>query len=157
MECHMPTPTPQHKTLARLAANWIGDDTMFPSQWDPKGGTARSTFKTQMACDGFFLVGDYAQERDGKVVYRGHGVFGYDEKDGVFTMYWFDSMGGGGYTTPSKGKWHGDTLQFEQVTPMGHMRHVYEFESANRMTFRIDVSRDGANFAPMMASRYRHG
>ncbi|MEK7820622.1 MAG: MotA/TolQ/ExbB proton channel family protein, partial [Pseudomonadota bacterium] len=40
-----------------------------------------------------FLITDYAQERDGKIHYRGHGAYGGDAARGRYTMYWFDSMG----------------------------------------------------------------
>ncbi len=43
--------------------------------------------------DGFFLVQDYVEEKDGRIVYRGHGVFGFDPDAKAYTWYWVDSMG----------------------------------------------------------------
>jgi hypothetical protein len=89
----MPKPTTHHGKLEKLAGTWVGEEKMNPSPWDPKGGAARGVMEARMDLDGFYLVGDYRQERDGKVTYRGHGVYGYDAKKGDYTMYWFDAMG----------------------------------------------------------------
>lgn len=37
---HMPKPTEHHAKLEMLAGQWQGTETMYPSQWDPEGGTA---------------------------------------------------------------------------------------------------------------------
>ena len=40
MQMEMPTVTDSHKRLHRLAGSWLGQETMHPSPWDPKGGAA---------------------------------------------------------------------------------------------------------------------
>ena len=89
----MPKPTPQHQRLRGLVGSWKGDEKMHPSPWDPKGGTAKGFFESRLDLDGMFVISEYRQERDGKVTYRGYGVFGWDSKQNAYTMYWFDSMG----------------------------------------------------------------
>ena len=37
----MPKPTEHHKRFEAMAGRWRGTETMYPSQWDPKGGTAQ--------------------------------------------------------------------------------------------------------------------
>jgi hypothetical protein len=39
----MPKPTPGHARLGKQAGHWEGEEEMFPSQWDPKGGAAWNT------------------------------------------------------------------------------------------------------------------
>ena len=76
----MPKPTKHHEKLAAMVGDWTGEETMHPSPWDPKGGTATSRTSTRLELDGFFLVTDYVQERGGRVSYRGHGVVGWDQR-----------------------------------------------------------------------------
>ena len=47
---------------------------MHPSQWDPKGGVAIGRTKSRLALNGFALISDYEQKRDGVVTFTGHGV-----------------------------------------------------------------------------------
>ncbi len=147
----MPKPTPQHEKLRALVGSWTGDETMQPSPWDAQGGTAKAFLEARFELDGMFVVTDHRQERDGKVTYRGHGVFGWDAKQSVYTMYWFDSMGmdpGG----PARGKWEGNTLLFEMKHAMGHSRYEYRFESESRYAFAIAMSQDGTTWKPWLDS-----
>jgi hypothetical protein len=74
----MPTPDEHHEKLSVLAGSWVGEETMYPSPWDPAGGGARGFIEARMDLHGMFLVSDYRQERGGAVTYRGHGVYGWD-------------------------------------------------------------------------------
>ena len=149
----MPTVLNEHKKLLALAGKWTGEEKIHPSPWDPKGGTATSRIESRADLDGFFVISDYVEERNGQVSYRGHGVFGYDANEKCYTMNWFDSMGA---CSPehSRGKWEGNTLMFQQKGPMGHSRYTYLFEGEGRYTFRIDQSQDGKQWAPFMEGRY---
>src|SRR5437899_4556531 len=119
MEMQMPTVQEEHRKLKALSGKWIGEEKLLPSPWDPKGGPATGKIETRVDLDGFFLISDYVQERGGKVCYRGHGVFGWDNSEKCYTMAWFDSMGSP-CGAPARGRWEGNTLTFEQRTPMGH-------------------------------------
>ena len=149
----MPRPQPEHAKLESLAGTWAGEETLHPSPWDPHGGPALGRIESRMAMGGFFLVTDYAQDRQGKVCYEGHGVFGYEPERRLYTLHWFDSMGSG-TPQPATGTWVGDSLTFEQKSPMGWSRYVYRLEGGNRYAFRIDHSRDGKEWTTFMEGRY---
>ena len=89
MAMTMPKVTEQHKKLAALAGKWEGEEKIYPSPWDPKGGSAVGRLEARMDLDGFFLITDYVEERGGQVHYRGHGVYGWDAGAGRYTMHWF--------------------------------------------------------------------
>jgi len=153
MQFEMPQVQDAHRKLSAFAGNWSGEEKMHPSPWDPKGGSGLGKIASRIDLDGFWLVTDYTQERDGKCTYRGHGVIGYDAAKGQYTHHWFDSMGSPVHA-PALGKWVGNTLTFESVGPMGHARYVYRAEGDRKYYFRIENSQDGSNWAPMMEGWY---
>lgn len=150
---HMPKPTEAHQRLAALAGEWAGDEVLHPSAWAPEPRRAVGRSSNRMAVDGFFLINDYAEERDGEVVFRGHGVYGWDAKRERYTMHWFDSMGVPPHET--LGTWEGNTLTFENQSPMGHSRYTYVIEGDDSYRFTIDSSKDGESWTPMMEGHYR--
>jgi len=149
----MPRPGKEHEKLKALAGKWTGEEKMYPSPWDPQGGTAQATTESRMDLDGFHLITDYVQTRGGQVTYRGHGVFGYDSKESCYLMWWFDSMGFPSMA-PAKGKWEGDTLMFEHATPMGHARYTYTMKGDGKYAFGISNSQDGKQWAQFMDGTY---
>ena len=159
MTFEMPKPTEHHEKLRALTGSWSGEETMFPSAWDPQGKTAVGRLESRLDLDGLFVVTDYEQERDGRITYRGHGVYGWDAGERCYTMYWFDTMTPGGFVQPARGRFDGSQLVFESSGPPGQgggrSRYVYDFESDGRTTFRIESSRDGTTWTPMMEGRYR--
>ena len=155
MNPHMPKPGPEHERLSQLAGTWTGDETIFPSPWDPKGGKARSSWSSRMDLDGLFLISDYAQERDGKVNFRGHGVYGWDPAKKQYTMYWFDSMSGTGHATPVAGTWEGNRLTFQNQGPQGHGRYSYEVRGKDQVVFRMEGSQDGKTWSPFLEGNLR--
>lgn len=148
----LPTPTEHHEKLRAFAGTWRGNETLFPSPWNPERRAAIGRFASRIGVDGMFLITDYEEEREGAVVFRGHGVYGWDAARGRHTMFWFDSMGGSPIET--LGAWDGDTLTFETRGPHGMARYVYELHGADRFTFRILASRDGEAWSPMMEGSY---
>jgi hypothetical protein len=151
----MPKPTEEHERLRRLAGTWIGVEKMNPSPWGP-GGEGLGRNVNRMDIDGFFVIQDYVQEMDGRVSYRGHGIFGYDGQKKTYTWYWVDSMGMVP-PSPSRGQWEGDTLVFEH-DPIGQQRGRYTFQFAGdgRLLFRIENSQDGGKtWALFLAADYK--
>jgi hypothetical protein len=148
----MPKATAQHEKLASLVGEWTGEETLHPSPWSPETRHARGRFSMHMAVDGMFLVNDYEEERDGKIVFRGHGVYGWDPKRERYTMYWFDSMGGSPAET--LGTWEGNELVFTNKSEMGHGRYVYTVKDATHIGFRIDTSKDGESWTCLMEGHF---
>ena len=153
MQFEMPKPGTEHRKLATLPGTWAGEEKLFPSPWDPKGGTAVGRLTAKVDIDGFFVTSDYVEERDGQVTYRGHGVYGWDPAEKCYTMHWFDSMGSGS-PEPAKGQWEGNQLVFSATSPKGQSRYIYTFEGQDTQKFRIAMSQDGKTWAPMMEGKY---
>jgi hypothetical protein len=148
----MPKPGPGHQKLHVFGGNWQGSETMLPSPFGP-GGTATGRMSARVDIDGFFVISDYVQEKEGKVGYRGHGVYGYDPQTDEYTWYWVDSMG-----MPSavaRGKWLGDTLTFEASYPNGRGRYTYRWQGDDKHIFQIENSLDaGATWNKFMEAAY---
>src|SRR3954451_10265621 len=71
-----PTPTEEHRRLAVLAGEWRGEETVFASRW-AEGGKATSEVSARIDLDGFYLIQDTRQTRDGKASFATHAVFTY--------------------------------------------------------------------------------
>jgi hypothetical protein len=149
----MPKPTEAHRKLARFVGKWTIEETMHPSEWAPKGGRAQGRTEYHLGCDGFFLVCDYAQLRDGEETFRGHGVYGFDPKTNLYTMRWFDSMGHDPGEAAT-GTWDGDVLRFEHATSRGRARYTYTWRSDDEYAFRIENSADGETWKSFLDSVY---
>src|SRR4051794_16502855 len=121
----MPKPQAEHTKLAQLAGTWEGEETLSASPWGP-GGKAFGRYTMRSDLDGFFVIQDYVEERDGKVSFRGHGVFGFDSNAKQYTWYWVDSMGGP--ADPARGSWNGDTMIFTSKNPQNEGRYTWRFE-----------------------------
>ena len=52
----MPKPSPGHVLLAKLVGSWEGEETMHPSERDPKGGVAIGRNGQQLSLGGFVLI-----------------------------------------------------------------------------------------------------
>ena len=57
----MPKPTEEHNVFHKMAGSWTGEETMYPSPWDPAGGKAVARTSSRVGVDGFALIGDYEQ------------------------------------------------------------------------------------------------
>ena len=138
----MPKPTPEHQKLHGLAGTWFGEERLNPSPWGP-GGTAMGRSICRVDVDGFFVLQDYIEEKDGRVVFRGHGVFGWDGARQKYAWFWVDSMG---FVprAPSLGTWEGDTLVFEsEPDGVQRGRYTYRFTGEDSYELTIENSQDG--------------
>ena len=151
----MPKVGNEQKKLNELfSGTWRGEEKLFPSDWDPKGGAAFGTWVVHPSLDGFALLVDYTEERDGKVVYRGHGVHTWDPHASTFVTFWFDNIG-----FPPKqaipARLDGNRYTYESDDgPQGWTRMTYEWTD-NRLEFRIAKSHDGKKtWQPMHEGRY---
>jgi len=150
---HMPQPSPGHELLKELAGDWEGEEKMYPSQWDPAGGTARGKYSSRLDLNGFALIDDYAQERDGKVTFTGHGVWTFDPKAELYSLHWFDCMG-----SPAEhftGRLEDGILVMAHGGPGMHARMTYDLSEAGRIRSKMEMSPDGADWKTLFEGDYR--
>ena len=148
----MPKPSEAHKRLELLIGSWSGEEIMQPSPWDQQGGTATGRVINRFAVDGFVVVQDYEQEREGRVTFRGHGIFSWDAGRQDYALHWFDSMG----MPPNefRGKFEGKVLTMTCQNPMGHSRGIFDFTEAGTYSFKMDMSQDGSQWQNLMSGTY---
>lgn len=130
----MPRPGPAHERLMRFVGRWSGREQMLPSPFGP-GGSAIGRTVCRSALDGLALIQEYHQEKDGQVVFHGHGVMQIEPGSDAVLWWWFDSMGFP--PEPARGVWDGDVLLFEKALPHGAARYRYEF-AGDRYRFVIE-------------------
>lgn len=150
---NMPTPSDGHLLLKMLSGSWQGEETMYPSQWDPKGGTAIGRNEHEISLGGFALLADYEQERDGAITFSGHGVYTYNPDEDRHYLHWFDSMG-----SPPEvfvGGFDGDVLTLGHGGPGMHARMTYDFSAPGIMKGKMEMSPDGAEWKVLFEAEYK--
>jgi uncharacterized protein DUF1579 len=147
------SPLPEHARLAAFAGEWDGEEMVFPSRWTA-GGPATSRVVARMDLNGFYLIQDGVQMRDGNQVFATHGLFTYDRDDRTYKLFWYDSLG---YTPPSpaSGGWVGNTLTLVRGSLRGNARHVYEIIDDNSYSLKIQFSPDAEGWADVLTGVYR--
>ena len=148
----MPKPGPGHKLLESFTGNWKGEETMHPSAWDPEGGVSQATLANRAVCDGFYVAGDYEQQRGGAVTFRGHSVMGFEQKTQDYVLHWFDSMGMG--DDVFRGKLKGPVLTVTSKSPMGHHRLTYDVAEKGTLRSKMEMSEDGKQWQVMFEGVY---
>src|SRR3979411_3532030 len=133
-----PMPLEEHRKLAAFAGEWNGEEVWYPSLWNA-GGPATSRVIARIDLNGFYLIQDTRQMRDGKESFATHGVFTYDREDRLYKLFWHDSLG---YYPPSpaSGGWSNKTLILVRGSLRGNARHVYEGIDDNSHTSKRQVS-----------------
>jgi len=147
------SPLAEHARLAAFAGEWNGEEVVFPSRWT-EGGPATSRTVARMDLNGFYLIQDSVQMRDGKQAFATHGLFTYDRDDRTYKLFWYDSLG---YTPPSpaSGGWVGKTLTLVRGSLRGNARHVYEIIDDNSYSLKIQFSPDAEGWADVLTGIYR--
>ena len=148
----MPQPTEQHRKLEKLVGNWIGSEQIHPSPWDPQGGPAVGRVENRLALDGFAVIQDYTQERNGAVSFTGHGIFSWDSMQQRYFMHWWDSMGSP--VNAFVGDFDGEVLSMTYQSPQGYHRVSIDLSQENGYTFKMDVSGDGNEWQTFMTGEY---
>jgi hypothetical protein len=149
-----PSPLEEHRKLAVFAGEWAGEEMVFPSRWNA-GGPATSKVKARIDLNGFYLIQDTVQMREGKESFATHGVFTYDREDRLYKLFWHDSLG---YYPPSpaSGGWTaGKTLILVRGSLRGNARHVYEVVDDKTYTMKIQFSPDAEGWADVLTGTYR--
>ncbi len=149
----MPKPAPGHRRLEKLTGRWEGEETMYPSQWDPKGGVATGRIESRVAVSGFAVINDYQQERGGAVTFEGHGVWSYDPRTDRYTLHWFDSMASPPETFT--GGFEGDVLTVSHGGPGMHARLTYDVTDPVELRSAMEMSMDGVIWKKLFDGRYR--
>ena len=148
----MPLLTDAHRELRRLVGIWRGEERLFPSPWAPNGATAMGVVRNVVALDGFAVVQDYEQVRDGKVTFRGHGVFRWDPESGDYVLHWFDSSA----QAPSefRGPLLDGVLTLGTGQPHGQTRAIFDLRTEHRYHYLMQVSSDGREWHPFVEGNY---
>lgn len=149
----MPRPTADHDRLELLCGDWRGAETMHPSPWDPKGGTAEGHTHSRRALGGFAVLSDYEQLRGGTRTFEGHGVYTVDGATGEVVLHWFDAIGQG--REEFRGRWNGDRLTLTSQGPQGHMRLGYDFSRPGVLASVMATSPDGKVWSTLFDGSYR--
>src|SRR5260370_41625437 len=149
-EDHLVAPSPQeaHRKLAVFAGEWNGEETVFPSRWNA-GRPATSHVVARIDLNGFYLIQDTRQMREGKETFATHGLFTYDREDRLYKLFWHDSLG---YYPPSpaSGGWTGKTLTLVRGPLRGNARHGYEIIDANSYSMKIQFSPDAEGWSDVL-------
>lgn len=153
MQSQMQQPTAEHKKLHAMEGTWTSKEMIHSSAWDPNGGPAKGRIQARVALDGLFVVSHYEQEKNGRVGYRGLGIYGYDPSQKKWSMQWFDNVTPT-VPTPIPGTWEGDVLTFQMQGKNGHHRYVYTFVKDGEYAFRIDTSKDGAAWTTYLDAQF---
>jgi hypothetical protein len=104
--------------------------------------------------NGLFLVRDYTTYRNGEILYRGKGLYGWDDARRRYTIWWFDTAGTEP-VAPAYGIWRDDTLIFEYQRTHHQMRLVYQFFDGGRYTFVIEgLNPSIARWEPVLEGEY---
>src|ERR1700688_1496847 len=154
-EDHLAAPTPleEHRRLAVFAGEWSGDEMVYPSRWN-QGGPATSHVVARIDLNGFYLIQDTRQTRDGKESFATHGVFTYDREDRLYKLFWHDSLG---YYPPSpaSGGWTGKSLILVRGSLRGNARHVYEVLDDNSYSMKMQFSPEAGGGDDVLPGVYR--
>ena len=126
--------------MRRWPANGPAKRWCYPSRWI-EGGPATSRVMARMDLNGFYLIQDNRQSRDGKEIFATHGVFTYDREDRLYKLLWQDSLG---YfaPAPASGGWKDNTLTLVRGSLRGIARHIYEFIDVDSYSLKIQFSPD---------------
>jgi hypothetical protein len=148
-----PKPLEEHRRLAAFAGEWSGEEMVFPSRW-VTGGSAVSRVSARMDLNGFYLIQDARQTRDGAETFASHGVFTFDREDKLYKLFWHDSLG---YyaPAPASGGWKDKTLTLLRGSLRGNARHVYDLVDADTYTMKIQFSPDAEGWADVLSGVYR--
>lgn len=148
-----PTPLEEHRRLAAFAGEWSGEETVYPSRW-VEGGPATSHVTARVDLNGFYLIQDTRQTREGRESFATHALFTYDREDRLYKLFWHDSLG---YYPPSpaSGGWTGRSLTLVRGSLRGNARHVYEILDDDSYSMKIQFSPDAEGWADVLTGVYR--
>src|SRR2546430_16914410 len=110
-------------------------------QFVPKGGDAIGICNNRLALDGFAVIQEYEQQRDGRTNFRGHDIFRWDSDKNAYLLHWLDSVGGP--LSDMRGSFNSNILQLVGQSPNGQSRATLDFNGQLRYTHRMEAPPDG--------------
>lgn len=146
--------TASHHRLHQLAGVWHGDDQIINSGFNANYGNCQTVLTMRIALDGYIIIADAIQTRDGVEVYRTHRIFGWDERIQKYTLHHFDTDGLN-FSTRAEGDWIDSTLALIQSTPYGIMRQEFTFTSTNSYNFEVSLSDYGEDWLLLAQGTYQ--
>jgi len=150
----MHPPSEFHRRLARLEGNFVGRETHHPMGEFTSVTYAEARVLAAFELNGLFLVRDYTTFRDNDILYRGKGLYGWDEARQRYTIWWFDTAGTEP-VAPAYGVWQDDTLIFEYQRPQQRMRLFYRFFERGRYTFAVErLDPESGRWEPVLEGDY---
>lgn len=145
----MPKPGPEHKNLAFFAGNWKVTGDAKPGPMGP-GGKFSGTEHMEWMPGGFFLV-MHSQGSSSMGKETALAVYGYDADKKVYT---YDEFSSTGEVIHATGTFDGKVWTWSSDSPMGGKPMKAHFiateTSPSSYTFKLEVSQDGNNWAPVM-------
>jgi len=142
--------------LERLNAfigKWRGECEVASTPFNSNGGISGSTILGRKALEDNFVFVDEVLEQNEEVTFRSHKVFGYDPRQQVYTLHFFDSDGANPQTR-AEGSWEGNKLTLTQITPFGFVRYIYGF-TGEEHSHRTEISEDGSKWSTVIQGNYR--
>ena len=148
-----PVPLAEHLKLQVFAGVWSGAEMVFPSRWS-EGGPATSHVSARLDLNGFYLIQDTRQMRDGKEIFSSHAVFTYDRDDRLYKLFWHDSLG---YfpPAPASGSWVGKVLTLVRGSLRGNARHTYEVIDDDSYAMKVQFSPDAEGWSDVLTGVYK--
>jgi hypothetical protein len=148
-----PRLTPGHAKFEKLAGTWRGEETMHASQWVPEAVTAQGTNTCRVALNGFAVINDYVQTRDGATTFSGHGVLNYAPETDEYRLTWFDCMS----NAPEifRGRFEGDVLRLESGAGPMSSRLTYDFSRTDVWSAHMEMRAGGEGWGTVFEAAYR--
>ena len=151
-------PGPELRRMQPLVGSWSIESKyhVIPSSTQEGGGKGYITFRWTL--NGFFLSCDYHSVSD-RGPYSGHCMFTYDDPNGKYRYWWFDSRGGGqefaghwdeaakSFVLTSDGVDHDGTKVKKRLT--------YRLVNNNQIAFSLEYAYPNKGFIPYISSTYR--
>lgn len=144
----------QQRLVDAMSGTWLGELRSHPSPWDPAGGLSVGRTQARPALAGAIVVSDYAEERDGVIAFRGHGVYSWDKVHACYRMYWFDTVQPAPLLLPATGHWDDQDLVFMVATDIAEHRYIYRFLEPGYYIFRIELRRAGEDWRTFAEGDY---
>lgn len=150
---NLPAPTEFHRKLLAFVGDWGGEEELHDDmRWAARGRLAgRSTVRA--ALEGLAVVADYEQSRNGRVVFRGHGLVTYDTERASYVLHWFGGTGGRILTL--NGDFNGDVLTLAMAAPPNRFRLSCDVVEAGQLRSRLETSDDGKDWRLLFQGTYR--